>query len=182
MIIYDILLILQYQVNYCDGLGRCFRFVCIYTAVFFYYRWIKIYIKAYHLAKRSSQVPKVKRIFLAANINSFCKQSSQANGSKNVITGTRDNLSKPRPFKQIRKTEKMKHASNSCIDNNLFALVNIWLTLFVSCPIIQFFVDTYFCFFSIFIVCFRVGFFLFLPERCSAADETHKIAKLCTFE
>jgi len=36
MIIYDILLILQYQVNYCDVLGRCFRFACIYAAVFLY--------------------------------------------------------------------------------------------------------------------------------------------------
>jgi len=38
------------SVNYCDGLGRCFRLVCIYAcaAVFFlmlpYFQWIKIYI------------------------------------------------------------------------------------------------------------------------------------------
>jgi len=38
------------SVNYCDGLGRCFRFVCIYAcaAVFLccyrLFRWIKIYI------------------------------------------------------------------------------------------------------------------------------------------
>jgi len=37
------------SVNYCDGLGRCFRLVCIYAcaAVFFmipYFRWTKIYI------------------------------------------------------------------------------------------------------------------------------------------
>jgi len=38
------------SVNYCDGLGRCFRFVCIYAfaAVFLcatvFFRRIKIYI------------------------------------------------------------------------------------------------------------------------------------------
>jgi len=112
MIIYDILLILQYQVNYCDVLGRCFRFASIYAAVFLYkslfteknrstqkhssvllphFRWIKIYIKAYHLAKRSSQVSKMKGIFFSSsNMNCFCKQLSQASGSKNVITVARE--------------------------------------------------------------------------------------------
>jgi len=55
MIISDILLItlLQYQVstsNYYDGLGRCFRFVCVYACAaaflccYGFFRRIKIYI------------------------------------------------------------------------------------------------------------------------------------------
>ena len=49
-ILYDSLFILQYKVSTTGGLGRCFRFVCIYacTAVFLccycFFRWIKISI------------------------------------------------------------------------------------------------------------------------------------------
>jgi len=32
MMIYDILFTPVQNVNYCDGLGRCFRFVCIYAS------------------------------------------------------------------------------------------------------------------------------------------------------
>ena len=53
--IYDILLIGLPSVNYCDGLGHCFRFVCIYAcaAVFFCVATVfsvtkDLYIGAYH--------------------------------------------------------------------------------------------------------------------------------------